>query len=260
MPPRLPHVTTLTADYDAIERAIRETSRGRWFLAAYLERNRSAETRMLMNAIGKLERSMRDSGHVVNAMAPMETLVELRDAIGKAREDIARTRKREGSPAWLPVPRFTFDSFPADFADETRAIRAAAANLQTAAQALRGAGVFPGVAQQIGERVDDINLACDAQDTATRGMQRMATLLSELEAQIMGAIDGDEASADLPDPDEAPPYRCETASFTVCGPQRGRAIPEEVVRQLSEALAASLEDDDDDDDDDDDEEPFPDLP
>jgi chemotaxis regulatin CheY-phosphate phosphatase CheZ len=252
MQPPLPQIASLTADYDAIEQAIRETSRGRWFLAAYLERNRSAETRMLLDAIGKLERSMRDSGHIATAMAPMETLMELREVISRAREDIAQNRKRSGSPTWLPVPRFTFESLPSEITDETRAIRAAAANLQTAVTALRSAGLFHGVAQQIGDRVEDIVSACDAQDAAMNSVDRMAELISELEAEIMGMLDGENADASM---SGARSTSCETRQFPLSAQSQqisepNFTIPDEVVIELSEALADCFDDDED-------EEPFP---
>jgi chemotaxis regulatin CheY-phosphate phosphatase CheZ len=257
MQTRLPQIASLTADYDAIEQAIRETSRGRWFLTTYLERNRSAETRMLLDAIGKLERSMRDNGHIADAMGSMETLMGLRDTIVHAREDIAKTRKRSDSPAWLPIPRFTFDSLSSEITDETRGIRAAAANLQTAATALRSAGLFQGVAQQIGERVEDIIAACDAQDAAMKSMDRMAALVSELEAEIMGALDGGHADASMSEAYSTPSMPCETMQFPVSAQVQQTSeptftIPDEVVIELSEALAECFDDDDD-------EEPFPDF-
>ncbi|MEJ2123355.1 MAG: hypothetical protein P8Y47_00780 [Alphaproteobacteria bacterium] len=252
----MPQIASLTADYDAIEQAIRETSRGRWFLAAYLERNRSAETHMLLDAIGKLERSMRDNGHIADAMAPADTLMDLRGAIMHAREDIAQTRKRSGSPTWLPVPRFTFESLTDEITDETRAIRAAAANLQTAVTALRTAGVFQGVAQQVGDRVEDIVTACDAQDTAMKSMDRLARLVSELEAEIMGTLDGENAATALPGTPFAS-TSCDTVQFPEASALAQETmdpaftIPDEVVLELSEALAECFEDDNEDD------EPFP---
>ena len=39
------------SDYDAIESAIMESSRGRWFLSEYARRNRYAETKLLLLAI-----------------------------------------------------------------------------------------------------------------------------------------------------------------------------------------------------------------
>jgi hypothetical protein len=44
-----------TADYEAIEEALLQSTRGRWFLSEYNQRNRSAETNMLLGAITKLE-------------------------------------------------------------------------------------------------------------------------------------------------------------------------------------------------------------
>lgn len=43
------------ADYEAIEAAVTETVRGRWFLAEFARRNRIAETRQLLDAMGRIE-------------------------------------------------------------------------------------------------------------------------------------------------------------------------------------------------------------
>ena len=40
-------------DFDAIEAAVRETERGRWFLTEFARRNRLGETRLLLEAIQK---------------------------------------------------------------------------------------------------------------------------------------------------------------------------------------------------------------
>ena len=45
-------------DYDAIESAVMETRRGRWFLAEFARRNRNSDTVILLDAIRKLERAM----------------------------------------------------------------------------------------------------------------------------------------------------------------------------------------------------------
>jgi hypothetical protein len=45
-------------DYDAISEAFMETSRGRWFLGEYAKRNRNADTRMVLDAIVRIEESM----------------------------------------------------------------------------------------------------------------------------------------------------------------------------------------------------------
>src|ERR1700733_3574057 len=42
-------------DYDAIQEAFMETSRGRWFLGEYAKRNRNADTKMVLDAVARIE-------------------------------------------------------------------------------------------------------------------------------------------------------------------------------------------------------------
>jgi len=56
-----PNCEVTDSDYDAIESAIMETSRGRWFLAEYARRNRHADTNMLLSAINKLKEVIDDN-------------------------------------------------------------------------------------------------------------------------------------------------------------------------------------------------------
>jgi hypothetical protein len=52
-PPGIPE-----EDYDAIEAAVMETARGRWFLMEFARRNRTADTKVLLEAIQRLEHQM----------------------------------------------------------------------------------------------------------------------------------------------------------------------------------------------------------
>src|ERR1700685_2997312 len=45
-------------DYDAISHAFMETSRGRWFLGEYAKRNRNADTRMVLDAVERIEQTI----------------------------------------------------------------------------------------------------------------------------------------------------------------------------------------------------------
>ena len=47
-------------DYDAIEAAVVETVRGRWFLAEYTRRSRVDELRQMLDGLARLEQSVRD--------------------------------------------------------------------------------------------------------------------------------------------------------------------------------------------------------
>ncbi len=230
MSSRTPNITTLPSDYDAIERAIRETSRGRWFLNCYLERNRSVETRMLLDAITRLEGAMRDNGHVVEALQPAETIGKVADALGEARGDIARMVSSDGDTVTLPVPRFSFGSIPRSTLAATQAIREAAMAIDKAAAALRGAGVFQGVARQITEKSDEILRACGIQEQSIEQMHRLAALISEVEAEILAVVESQSAGGED-----------ETQATVHVLPNHDRegcvAIPEGVMVELSMALS-----------------------
>src|ERR1700689_3895674 len=45
-------------DYDAISEAFMETARGRWFLGEYAKRNRNADTRMVLDAVARIEQTI----------------------------------------------------------------------------------------------------------------------------------------------------------------------------------------------------------
>ncbi|WP_439369314.1 hypothetical protein [Bradyrhizobium sp. DASA03120] len=93
-------------DYDAIREAFMETARGRWFLGEYAKRNRNADTRMVLDAVAKIEETLAAQRQPVVEDRLPEALVEIRRAIREA-ETIALAAF---DPATLeaslsPIPR-----------------------------------------------------------------------------------------------------------------------------------------------------------
>ncbi len=60
MPTHRPPQGLEEADYETIEAAVMETARGRWFLHEHARRTREAETARMLEAIGQLERLLRE--------------------------------------------------------------------------------------------------------------------------------------------------------------------------------------------------------
>ena len=224
-------ITSLTADYDAIERAMRETSRGRWFLTCYLERNRSAETKMLLSAIAKLEDAMRGNGVAMRETASRNMLATLRNSIDEARGYLARLPQPDGEEVYAEaLRRFDFENIPASGTENLRMMRDAALSIKSAAHALHSAGVFHGVAQQIGENAETIERSCLAQETTLLRASRMAALICELEAELISAFEDDGIE----------PYGDEAlyAGHPMSRKQgNGKDLRDEVVEELSLALA-----------------------
>ena len=68
------------ADYEAIEQAVQETARGRWFLSEYARRQRAEETQALLDALGRIEAKMAAPAPQLAPASPGGRLSALRAA------------------------------------------------------------------------------------------------------------------------------------------------------------------------------------
>ncbi|MBR0843957.1 hypothetical protein JQ607_27490 [Bradyrhizobium liaoningense] len=93
-------------DYDAIREAFMETARGRWFLGEYAKRNRNADTRMVLDAVAKIEETLAAQRQPVVEDRLPEALVEIRRAIREAETiAIAAFDPAAIEASLAPVPR-----------------------------------------------------------------------------------------------------------------------------------------------------------
>src|SRR4051812_5679008 len=85
------------ADYDAISAAFMETSRGRWFLSEYARRNRNADTRMVLDAVARIEQNLAAQKDAAPDDRLADALAAIRQAVDEARA--AASRAWEGIAA-----------------------------------------------------------------------------------------------------------------------------------------------------------------
>src|ERR1700731_1793375 len=71
-------------DYDAISHAFMETSRGRWFLGEYAKRNRNADTRMVLDAVARIEEALVAQRQPPPESGLAEALAAIRRAVDQA--------------------------------------------------------------------------------------------------------------------------------------------------------------------------------
>jgi hypothetical protein len=71
-------------DYAAIHQAFMETSRGRWFLGEYAKRNRNADTRLVLDAVARIEQNLTAQKEAAAEADLMEALAAIREAVGEA--------------------------------------------------------------------------------------------------------------------------------------------------------------------------------
>src|SRR5260370_1451292 len=70
-------------DYAAISEAFMETSRGRWFLGEYAKRNRNADTRMVLDAVARIEEGIASQKQAASDTKLTEALAAIRQAVGR---------------------------------------------------------------------------------------------------------------------------------------------------------------------------------
>jgi hypothetical protein len=170
------------ADYDAIQEAFMETARGRWFLGEYAKRNRNADTRMVLDAVERIEATI--AGHrqaqaeVENraktetdaraAGARAETQVnlwpELSRAFTKARTEIALQLMCERNEAAF------------------EAIRTSTETIKSVLWALRERGFETRVCDFLDTQVNAITDGCT-------GLMAESSLAVETEAKVLAAFD-----------------------------------------------------------------------
>src|SRR5258708_4118866 len=71
-------------DYEVISHAFMETSRGRWFLGEYAKRNRNADTRMVLDAVARIEQTVTAQKEAAEQAAAEPRLPEAVAAIRRA--------------------------------------------------------------------------------------------------------------------------------------------------------------------------------
>ncbi|MES2028707.1 MAG: hypothetical protein V4477_05980 [Pseudomonadota bacterium] len=99
------------ADYDAIREAFMETARGRWFLAEYAKRNRTADTSLVLEAVTRLEANL-----AAQKQAPALSLIA---ALGAIRSAVRQAK----ATAIEAMPRVDTDETLTGARNGTRIIR-----------------------------------------------------------------------------------------------------------------------------------------
>jgi hypothetical protein len=82
------------ADYDAIREAFMETARGRWFLNEYAKRNRHTDTGMVLEAVARIEASLKAQKQAPAVVSLSEALGSIRSAVRQAKATAIETLPR----------------------------------------------------------------------------------------------------------------------------------------------------------------------
>lgn len=217
---------TLLSDYEAIERAVTETERGRWFLNEFSRRNRLAETRTLLDAIARLERALADDGAGLDVErrpdpeAGDAAAARIRAGLAGLADLIAQTKERVSLPPFDSLEAPALDPL-AVVARTTRRVAstlaATAGHVRDAAAALREHGVEPDLCRAVERQAVEVSTTATIQALAAQRVAVVVEALVRLDAEVnalqalcgetrpaRSARDGDRTGrCAAPDPDAA---------------------------------------------------------
>jgi hypothetical protein len=247
-------------DYAAISEAFMETSRGRWFLTEYAKRNRNADTRMVLDAVARIEQSL--------AGQKEETLAAQREGLA-AQQQAADDAAANSAAAAAAAATEAADNH---LKGALAAIRAAVESAQTSAtEALDGlaleqrqAAVRKGsrVLREIAWRLREIgndSRICDLIDSQVAVIEKASEEVTADEAKaalgaafaVIGgrlAEFGDDAAApaaeaaSLETPDMPPAETAETIAVQEAPEASATSFAEPAEARAAETVAAETAD------------------
>jgi len=177
------------ADYDMIESAVLETTRGRWFLAEYARRNRHADTTMLLSAIERLEASLRGEPTPQLVDRLRFDLVDMANSIVRTKAEIATIKPDADQHGKFGEATEELDSIVQATEIATSEILAAAEQVQEIAWTLREQGLDPMVCDTLDARATEIYTACSFQDLTGQRTGKVIEVMRYLEGRINAMID-----------------------------------------------------------------------
>jgi chemotaxis protein CheZ len=175
-------------DYEAIEAAVMETMRGRWFLAEYAKRNRQADTTVLLAALDRIESVMRSERKAEPADRIRHDLVEMSKAISRTKAEIAAIKPDAAHHGKFGEATEELDSIVASTETATSDILAAAEQIQEIAWTLREHGVEAEVCDLLDTKATDVYTACSFQDLTGQRTRKVIQVMRYLENRINAMI------------------------------------------------------------------------
>lgn len=178
-------------DFDAIQTAVMETERGRWFLGEFARRNRGGETKVLLDAIGRLEQTIGAPQPPGREGDGGGTLAAVARSVSRAAAEVTSPGDEHGAAPF------------ASFARAATRMQAAAADIHDAAERvsetawrLREAGAGGALCNALETAAADISTACAYGGVTSAKAAALAHALAEIAASLSGAPFGPQTLAE----------------------------------------------------------------
>jgi hypothetical protein len=231
-------------DYAAISEAFMETSRGRWFLTEYAKRNRNADTRMVLDAVARIEQSL--------AAQKEETLAAQREGLAAQQQAADAAAAKSAASAAAAAAEASDNRLRAALATIRVAVEAAQVSATEALDGLaleqrqaavrKGARVLREIAWRLREIGNDSRI-CDLIDSQVAVIEKASEEVTTKEAKAalgaaFAAIGG--RLAEVGSNDRAPAPAAETTSLHTPPAAMAERIETTATQEAAEASATSF--------------------
>jgi chemotaxis protein CheZ len=176
-------------EYEALESALLQTTRGRAFLGEFSRRNRQSDTMAVLAAIEKLEGAMRKHAPNEEVERFRGDVLEMANRISDTRSQIASIGADDANSGAISLAKGELDAIVQSTQAATDRILEMAEEIQEIAWTLREGGFPIETCDAIDQRATNIYLACSFQDLTAQRTRKVTDAMQFLEARISRMID-----------------------------------------------------------------------
>ena len=174
----IPPASPTQGDYDAICAAVMHSARGRWFLTEFARRNRNTDTKLVLEAIDRLEAVFRGDRSRGLSQSLRIDLLKMAKAIAETRAEVAEIRLE---PAALAT---SAQAARTDSRGPSLDVFAAAERIQDVAWTMRERGLDPATCEQIEELATSLLSASALRNPNDDRAQKLGEVLQYLEGRV----------------------------------------------------------------------------
>jgi chemotaxis protein CheZ len=176
------------SEYEAICATVMESARGRWFLSEFARRNRHADTRLVVDAISRLEAAIRgDQAPPVDHLR--SALSDMAEAIARAKADIAAIKSSDQQEGKIIEASEELDSIVDATEHATSTILAAAEHVQEIAWTMREQDIHARYCDELDAEATAIYTACSFQDLTGQRTHKVVQVMRYIEGRINALAD-----------------------------------------------------------------------
>ena len=171
-------------DYEAIEEAVMETARGRWFLAEYARRHRQADTLAIVDRLDRIERTVNRQRKVPDVDRIRLDLADMAEAITRTKQEIFQMKVESEQGGRFAEASNELDAIVSQTEAATETILLNAEKAQELVWTFRESGADPELCDTLEMAITEIYTGCSFQDLTGQRTRKVVTVLRYLESRI----------------------------------------------------------------------------